>query len=218
VNRRDILERRRLEYRVVHHAAIWGRVGGRGADTSSAVAPDLLELGGRHISTVVGGNSGPKLVAARLVDGTEAVSVHNLGLMRNLGVDTQSVEWLRGSLGSKSARLGQEDLVLNTCGRGADGCRPDVGATIVAHWGGVAGRLRVRVVFHCHGVSRGLAGRAARSGRGDGRSTLAAVAAVRELVEVQTASKFGLLEVCSNMLVGHLLHTGLKEVVLLIVC
>jgi hypothetical protein len=45
VDGRDVLEMRRLEGRVVHQAAIWGRVWRRRADTSGAVAPDLLELG-----------------------------------------------------------------------------------------------------------------------------------------------------------------------------
>ena len=38
------------------------------------------------------------------------------------------------------------------------------------------------------------------------------MASVGELVVVQTACKFGLLEMSSNVLVGHLLHAGLKKV------
>jgi hypothetical protein len=148
VDGRNVLKRRRLEHGVVHQAAIRRRVGGRGTDGAGTVTPNLLELGRGNIGTVVGGNGGPELVAARLVDGAEAVRVDNLGLMRYFRVDAKSVERLRGSLGSKSARLGQENLVLSACRRGADGRRPDVGATVVAHRRAVAGRLRVRVVLH----------------------------------------------------------------------
>jgi hypothetical protein len=35
---------------------------------------------------------------------------------------------------------------------------------------------------------------------------------MRKLVVVQATGKLGLLEVCSNVLVGHLLHAGLKKV------
>lgn len=35
---------------------------------------------------------------------------------------------------------------------------------------------------------------------------------MRQLVEMEAAGKFSLLEVCSNVLVGHLLHAGLEEV------
>jgi hypothetical protein len=210
-----ILERRRLKHGVVHHATIRRRIRSRGADTSRAVAPDLLKLGRWNISTVVGGNGGPKLVAAGLVDGAEAVSVNDLGLVSYLGVDAEAVEGLGGSLGSKSAWLGQEDLVLSTSRGGGDGCGPNVRAAVVAHWRAMTGWLGVRVVVNSHGICRRGTGGAARGGWRDRWSALAAVAAVRKLVKVQAASKLGLLEVCSDMLVWHLLHTGLKEVVFL---
>lgn len=38
---------------------------------------------------------------------------------------------------------------------------------------------------------------------------------MRQLVIVQAASQLGLLQMSSDMLVGHLLHAGLEEVVLL---
>jgi hypothetical protein len=41
---------------------------------------------------------------------------------------------------------------------------------------------------------------------------------VGKLVEVQAACKLSLLEVCSNVLVRHLLHAGLKQIVLLETC
>jgi hypothetical protein len=41
------------------------------------------------------------------------------------------------------------------------------------------------------------------------------MASVGQLVEVEAAGKLGLLEVCSNVLVRHLLHAGLKEIVFL---
>lgn len=41
------------------------------------------------------------------------------------------------------------------------------------------------------------------------------MASVRQLVEVEAAGKLRLLEVSSNVLVGHLLHAGLEEVVFL---
>jgi hypothetical protein len=41
---------------------------------------------------------------------------------------------------------------------------------------------------------------------------------VGQLVEVKAAGKLGLLEMCSNVLVRHLLHTGLEEIVFLGMC
>lgn len=70
-------------------------------------------------------------------------------------------------------------------------------------------------MVHSHGVGGILAGGAARSGRGHGGGSLAAMAAVGQLVEVQAAGKLRLLEVGSDVLVRHLLHAGLEEVVLL---
>jgi hypothetical protein len=184
MNGRNILERRRLEHGVVHQAAIRRGVGGRGTDSAGAVAPNLLKLSRGNIGAVVGGNGGPELVAARLVDGAEAVRVDNLGLVRYFGVDAKSVERLRGSLGSKSARLGQEDLVLGTRRGSADGRGPNVGATVIAHGRAVTGRLRVRIVVHGHAVGLGLAGGAAGGCRGHRGSSLATVATMRELVKV----------------------------------
>lgn len=41
------------------------------------------------------------------------------------------------------------------------------------------------------------------------------MAPVRQLMVVQTAGKLSLLQVCGNVLVRHLLHAGLQEVVFL---
>ena len=41
------------------------------------------------------------------------------------------------------------------------------------------------------------------------------MATVRQLVVVQAAGKLGFLEMRGNVLVGHLLHAGLEEIVLL---
>jgi hypothetical protein len=91
---RHILEWRRLEHRVVHDVAVRGGVRCGRADSAGAMAPNVLELSGGNIGTVVGGNRGPELVAAGLVDVTKAVGVDDLGLMSDLGVDAQSVERL----------------------------------------------------------------------------------------------------------------------------
>lgn len=58
-----------------------------------------------------------------------------------------------------------------------------------------------------------VAGRGAAGGHGGG--ALAAVAAVAELVVVQAAGELGLLQVRGDVLVGHLLQAGLKQVNLL---
>jgi hypothetical protein len=54
-------------------------------------------------------------------------------------------------------------------------------------------------------------GRDVGAGRARG-GALATVAAVGELVVVETASQLGLLEVSSNVLVRHLLHASLEQV------
>jgi hypothetical protein len=41
------------------------------------------------------------------------------------------------------------------------------------------------------------------------------MATVRQLVEVEAAGQLGLLQMSSNVLVGHLLHAGLEQIILL---
>jgi hypothetical protein len=82
------------------------------------VAPDLLQLCWGDIGTIVGGDSSPELLTTGLVDGTQAVSVNDLGLMGDLSVDAKRVERLRGLPRSKRPRLREEDLVLVATGRG----------------------------------------------------------------------------------------------------
>lgn len=208
-------EGRGLENGVVHDAAVGRGVGGRWADGAGAITPDLLELGGGYIGTVVGCDCGPELLTAGFVDGAEAFGINNLGLMGYLGVDAEAIVGLRGSPGSKGAGLGEEDLVLGTAGGGSDGSSPDVRATSVAHWRAVTRGLRVGIVINCHCVSWRGAGGAARGIGRDRRGALAAVATMGQLMVMKAAGELGLLEVCSNVLIWHLLHAGLEEIVLL---
>lgn len=60
-------------------------------------------------------------------------------------------------------------------------------------------------VRHDRGVSHGTSTR-----RGDGVGSLAAVAPMGQLMVVKAAGQLSLLQVSGNMLVGHLLETGLK--------
>jgi hypothetical protein len=213
---RDVgLVRGRLENGVVHDATIRRGIRRRRTNSIGAVAPDLLELGRRDVGTVVGSNSSPELLAASLVDGAKAVSINNLWLVSNLGVNTETIERLRRAARGKSARLGEEDLVLRTAGRVGYRASTDMRAARVAHGGAVTRRLRVDILLGDHAIGGRSAGGAARSGGGYRAVALAAVAAVGELVVVQAAGKLSLLEVCSNMLVRHLLHAGLEEVVFL---
>jgi hypothetical protein len=122
----------------VHVAAIGRCVRSRGTNTGGAIAPNFLQLSRRDVRTVVSGNSGPELVTTSLVDGAETISIDDLGLVCNLGVDTQPVEWLGGALRSKCARFGKENLVLSTSGGGSNRCRPDMRASTVAHRRAVA--------------------------------------------------------------------------------
>jgi len=184
VGRGRILEGRGLEHWVVHDAAVGGSVGSGRTNTSRAVAPNLLQLCRGNISTVVGSDRGPELVAASLVNGAEAVSIDNLGLMSDLGVNAQAVEGLGRSLRGEGARLGQENLVLGTSRGSSDGSGPNMRATVVAHRGAVTGRLRVRVVVDSHGIGRRGTVGAARGGGRNRRGALAAVATVGKLVEV----------------------------------
>lgn len=52
----------------------------------------------------------------------------------------------------------------------------------------------------------------AGTGRGDGACSLAAVASMRELMVMKTASQLSLFQVSGNVLVGHLLETSLKKI------
>ena len=53
---------------------------------------------------------------------------------------------------------------------------------------------------------------ASRGPRGHRSGALSSVASVTELVVVQATGKLRLLQMCCNVLVGHLLETGLEEV------
>lgn len=105
VGRRSVRKGRWLQNRIVHNATIRRGLRGRWADSAGAVTPNVFELGGRHVRTVVGSNGGPELLTTGLVDGTEAVGVDNLGLVSHLGVDAQGIVWLGRSARSQSARL-----------------------------------------------------------------------------------------------------------------
>jgi hypothetical protein len=113
VSRRQVWDGRRLEHRVVHDAAIWGRIRGWWANGTRAAAPDLLELGRRHISAVVSSDGGPKLLATSLVDGTESVSIDDAWLVGNLSVDAETIMRLGRALRCESAGLGKQDSVLS---------------------------------------------------------------------------------------------------------
>lgn len=209
------LERSRLEDGVVHDGTVRRGIGCRRANGVGAAAPDLLELGRGDIRTVVSSNSGPELLAASLVDGAKAIGIDNLWLVSNLGVNAETIVWLRRTTGGKSARLGEENLVLRAAGRVGYRASTDMRAARVAHRRAVTRRLRVGILFGDHAIGSRSSGRAARGGRGDRVVALAAVATVRELVVVEAAGELSLLEVCCNVLVRHLLHTGLEEVVFL---
>ena len=53
---------------------------------------------------------------------------------------------------------------------------------------------------------------------GDGATTLAAVAPMRQLVVVKTASQLSLFQVSGNVFVWHLLEAGLEEINFLVLC
>jgi hypothetical protein len=201
------------QHGVLQHGAVGGSLGGRGADGVCAGAPNLLKLCGGDVGAIVGCNRRPELLAAGLVDGTETLRVDGLGAVVHIGVDAQAVVRLRRALGGQGAGLGKQDLVLAAAGRGRSRDRAHMVVTAEVHGGAVARRLRVAVV-----VNGRLANGAERGYRRHRRGAAAAVAAVGQLVEVQTAGKLSLLEVQGNVLVRHLLHAGLKQVVLLGYC
>lgn len=93
---------------------------------AGAVAPDFLKLCRRNVSTVIGGDSGPELLAASLIYGAKSVRVYNPRLVCKFGVDAKSVVRLRGALRSESARLGKEDLVLAATRRCSERSRPHI--------------------------------------------------------------------------------------------
>jgi hypothetical protein len=147
----------------VHDASIGRGIGGRRADSVGSVAPNLFELGGRDIRTVVGSDSSPELLAAGLVDGAEAVGVDDLGLMSYFGVDAETVVRLWRSTGRNGTGLGKKDLVLRSARGGGDGVGTNMRTARVAHGRAVARRLRVPVLVDSHRVDWCSARRAARS-------------------------------------------------------
>lgn len=80
---------------IIQDAVIRRRIRSGWANGIEAVAPYLLELRRRNISTVISCNSGPKLLTAGFVDGVEAVGVNNPWLISDLSIDAQPVAGLR---------------------------------------------------------------------------------------------------------------------------
>lgn len=114
-------------------------------------APNFLELSRRNIGTIVRSNTSPELLTASLVNSTELVSVDDLRLMSNLGVDAKSVVWLRRLAWGKRARFREKDFVLVAAGRGGNRRSPRMwAAASVAHRRAMARRLRIVIVVHCH--------------------------------------------------------------------
>lgn len=216
-------ERSRFHGRVVRvggNAAVGAGVRSRWSSADGGtISPNLLELGGCHVGAILSSDRGPKGSTTSFVDGSKTVRidrVHSRVKNALVGVDTETRRFGRGTRGQLTG-LGEQDLVLGPVWRGVDGAILRGSLTSVvdrralardAH--GILVVLDIAVLRH-GGVTVG----ARRGVRGDGGSPLAAVASVRELVIVETASKLRLLEVGSDMLVGHLLHSSLEEVVLL---
>ena len=190
--------------------------GGRAVGhVSAAGSPDILEVAWRDILTIFSGNARPEASTAGLVDGTEAVSVDASALLDG-SVDAETHERLRGVLRGQRAWLREQQLVRIAVRRVimAEGR-----SRAVAHGGGLAGVVgAAEVTSFAQAVLRrirrlvGGAGGASRSGR---QRTLAAVATVRKLVVVKPASQLSLIQVSGDVLVRHLLPTGLEEVVFL---
>jgi hypothetical protein len=112
VGGRGKLESRRLENRVVHHAAIRRCVGSGRADAAGAAAPDLFELCRRDVGTIISGNGRPELLTARLIDSTKSLGVDDTRMVSDFGVDAKSIVGLGRALRSKCARLRKKNLVL----------------------------------------------------------------------------------------------------------
>jgi hypothetical protein len=106
-----------LEHRIAHDGAVGRRVRSRGTDSTGAVAPNLFELSGGDVRTVISSNGSPELLATSFVDGAEAVGVDDFRLVSDFGVDAEAVVGLRRFTRSKGAWLGEENLVLGSAGR-----------------------------------------------------------------------------------------------------
>jgi hypothetical protein len=112
VSGRGELESRRLENRVVHHAAIRRCVRSGRAHAAGAAAPDLFELCRRDVGTIISGNGRPELLTARLIDSTKSLGVDDTRMVSDFGVDAKSIVGLGRALRSKCARLRKKNLVL----------------------------------------------------------------------------------------------------------
>ena len=110
----------RLENRVVHDAAIRRCVRSGRAHAAGAAAPDLFELCRRDVGAIIGGNSRPELLTARLIDSTKSLGVDDTRMVSDFGVDAKSIVGLGRALGSKCARLRKKNFVLAATGGCSD--------------------------------------------------------------------------------------------------
>ena len=110
--------------------------------------------------------------------------------------------------------------MLVAIGRSTESVVATGGAAIMADRRTVSGcfNSRVIIVVQMDCILRAVGGLACRGGGGGGRyrsRSFSAVASVRQLVIVKAAGQLGLLKMCCNMLIRHLLHACLKQIVLL---
>jgi hypothetical protein len=89
---------------------------------------------------------------------------------------------------------------------------------VVVGWWGVGLHGTVLVDRRWHGLAHDGRVRDSLSTGGDRAATLAAVAPMRKLVVVKTASQLSFFQVSGNMFVGHLLETSLEKINFLHCC
>jgi hypothetical protein len=89
---------------------------------------------------------------------------------------------------------------------------------VVVGWRGYWLHGTILVDGRWHGVVHDGRVRNSAGAGGDGSTTLAAVAPMRQLVVVETASQLSLFQVSGNVFVGHLLEAGLEKINFLKCC
>ena len=97
------------------------------------MAPDLLKLCRGDVGAVVSRDRGPELIATSLVDGTKAVGINGLGLVHDLGVESEPAKRLGRLAWRMGAGLGQQNLVLGSARRRGKRSGSHMRAAIVAH-------------------------------------------------------------------------------------
>jgi hypothetical protein len=199
---------------------------------NDAALPGLLQSIWRDSIPILRSNETPERSSVNFVDLTKTFFI-NVGEVHRSGgnIAVEAERWITGRVRESATRwrrLGENSDWVADCSDRANrgrswkkrGCSRKLDMNRRLRRVGIRGwRIGLDMGIFLYGRRHGRHDRGLSSGvrtrRRDRICSLAAVAAMRELVVMEATCQLSLLQVVGNVLVGHFLETGLKKVDLL---